>query len=147
MDKQRPKHGEKDCPKDAWKRWKWVRYPGDESHTEDAEHREIRETRERSAERETDRDLKKPIPQLVADFNTVVEHLMEDRNKEKKEEKKEQQMEEKRISQDTIYMLAAQRRLVAMMAEVAISNNRMAWVMLCLTVIIAALTAVLVLKG
>jgi hypothetical protein len=114
MNKSRPKHGEKGCPEDAWKEWEWIRYPGDESHTEEPKYRAIREETEYRAERETDRDLEKSIPQLVADFNTVVEHLIEDRGKEDKEGLG--------IRGDTIYLLAAQSRMVAMMAQVAMKH-------------------------
>jgi hypothetical protein len=131
MDKERPKHGEKECPKDAWKRWKWIRYPGDEPHTESPEYREKRKAREYKAERETDRDLNKSIPQLVADFNKVVEHLLQDGHLRRRED-------------DTIYLLTAQRRMVAMMAKVAIEHMKISRWMLVLTIAIFFLTAVMV---
>jgi hypothetical protein len=140
----RTKHPQKDRRKEPWIRWKWQRYPNDEFHTEKPDHREIREARELKAERETDRDLSKSIPQLVADFNVVVERIVEKRKTRGSQEQKRDAGQE--ISEDMVFLLLAQRRMVAMMAQVALKHKRMAGYMLWLTIAILVLTGVTVWK-
>jgi hypothetical protein len=130
----KPKHSDKRCSDDVWVKWDWHRFPGDESHTQSTQESKLREQEEYKAERETDRDLKKPIPQLVADFNMVTQHSLPN----------------EKISLDTKYILQAQKRMVAMMAKVAMENSRTNKViiiltifMIILTIIIATLTAIL----
>ena len=132
MDKERPKHGEKNCPKDAWKRWKWIRYPGDKLPEERPEYKTTRETHEYKAERKTDRDLKKPIPQLVADFNKVVVDFSVYGHVRTR-------------GDDIKYLLDAQSRMVAMMAQVAMEHRKISKWMLVLTIAIFFLTVVIAL--
>jgi hypothetical protein len=86
------------------------------------------------AKKQTAMDLKKSISQLVTDFNEIVEILKDPKRLEKTWE------------ENTKYSLMAQRYMVAMMAKVAISNNRMTIVLIVLTTIIAFLTGLLAFK-
>jgi len=86
------------------------------------------------AKKQTAMDLKKSISQLVTDFNEIVEILKDPKRLEKTWE------------ENTKYSLMAQRYMVAMMAKVAISNNRMTIVLIVLTTIIAFLTVLLAFK-
>jgi hypothetical protein len=115
-------HEEEPC-EEPWFDWKWKRFPG-HART-DAELK-----RERNAERETDRDLTKSIPQLLADFNNVAELSLQ----------------EGRASEETKLLINAQKRMVAMMAKVGMEHITLSRRMLGLTIGIVLLTAVLVLK-
>jgi len=78
----------------------------------------------RRAELETDRDLEKPVEQLVCD----VHEETHDPNRSPLEN-----------------IAGAQKRMVSMMARVAISNQRIATKMFWLTIAIATMTAVILL--
>jgi hypothetical protein len=92
---------------------KWKRLNFDESKLPPLD-----KVRERS-EIETDRDLAKPIEQLLCDVHEEIHNN----------------------SGDQLGNIAcAQKRMVSMMAKVAISNNRVGNLMLLLTIVITALT-------
>jgi hypothetical protein len=120
--KDRKKHPQIRCGQ-PWFKWTWKRWTGTPMITKQ-EH-PARWERELKAEFVTDGDLKKSIPQLVCDFNDAVEEAIG-----------------KGIPMDSEYLLKAQRRMVAMMANVAISNNRLTWVLIILTIIILILSVV-----
>ena len=88
----------------------------------------------KKAERQTNMDLKKPIPELVTDFNEITEIL------------EHPELLKKTWEENTKFLLRAQSRMVAMMAKVAISNNRMTIVLIVLTAVIAFLTGLLAFK-
>jgi hypothetical protein len=70
------------------------------------------------AEKETDRDLTKPIEQLLCDFHDMAEQGSPGRELG---------------GYPVQAMLHAQKRMVGMMARVALSNDRLAWRMELLT--------------
>ena len=115
----RRKHEEKECS-EPWVKWKRMRFPKVPEEWEE----ELR------AEADSDRDLKKSIPQLISDFNV-----------------KANEAGKLKYNPDTNLMLDAQRRMVAMMGKVAMSNDRMALAMIGLTTILIVLTIILVFKG
>ena len=122
----RIKHKEIKDAKEPFSKWKWKRYHNDESHKESSENRASREEKELWAEKETDRDLNKSIEQLLTDFNMAYNHSASNED----------------VTKDTKYILQAQRRMVAMMAQVALSNKRSNWLMMWLTGIITILTII-----
>jgi hypothetical protein len=82
-------------------------------------------SRER-AEKETDRDLVKPIEQLLCDVHDMAERIEQGGDL---------------ASKPIQAMLHAQKRMVSMMAKVALSNDRLAWRMEVLTWVVTALAA------
>lgn len=94
----------------------------------------MNEALRKKAERQTDMDLKKAIPQLVTDFNEIVETL------------EHPELLKKTWEENTKFLLSAQSRMVAMMAKVAMANNRMTIVLIFLTAVIAFLTGLLAFK-
>lgn len=114
------KHREKNC-KEPWIRWTRKRFPTKLPNQEDLKY-------ELKAEEETDRDLSKPIPQLLCDFHDQAEQALD------------------KASIETQLILNANKRMVAMMAKVAISNNRMSVVIAFLTAAILVFTIVLATK-
>lgn len=80
------------------------------------------EDRRQLAERETNRDLKKPLEQLVCDVH-------------------EESDDPNRTSMENL--IGAQKRMVSMMARVAKSNDNLAWQMWALTWAITIMTAVI----
>lgn len=64
------------------------------------------------AEIETNRDLEKPIEQLLCDFHDMAELVIAKASKEER-------------GSVSWYMIHAQKRMVGMMAKVAASNERM----------------------
>lgn len=111
------KHPEKQVG-EPWVRWTRKRFPTKLPNEEDLKI-------EVEAERETDRDLSKPIPQLLCDFHDQAERAM------------------RQASPDTKLLLNAHKRMVAMMAQVAIENRRMGTWMLLLTIVVAIFTALI----
>jgi hypothetical protein len=118
-------HEERECS-EPFINWYWMRFPGHKRT--DAEPK-----RERKAERETDRDLTKSIPQLLTDFCNVAELSLE------------------RASEETKLLIGAHKRMVAIMAKVGMEHSRLSKIMVWLTIAIvflglvtAALTAVLI---
>lgn len=124
--RDRIKHPDNRC-KQPWFKWKWERFPGTPTNEEmDKDRYEM----EREAEFETDGDLVKPIPQLVCDFNFEAQKsLKED------------------CSIDTRLLLNAQKRMVAMMAQVAMESRRISRWMLILTIAILLLTLLTVIMA
>jgi hypothetical protein len=91
----REKHPERECG-EPWVNWTWVRFPGTPRNRKEFDI-------ELEAEKETDRDLTKSIPQLVCDFNfeaQKAEHTP-------------------LFTTELKGVLRAQARMVAMMAQVA----------------------------
>lgn len=111
------KHPEKACG-EARVRWVRKRFPTKLPNEEDLKI-------EFEAEKETDRDLSKPIPQLLCDFHDQAERAI------------------RQASPDTKLLLNAQKRMVAMMAQVAIENRKMGTWMFWLTVVIAIFTVLI----
>ena len=79
------------------------------------------------SEVETDRDLAKPIQQLICDCHEETENNLD--------------------KQPLQGMARAQKRMVSMMGQVAISNNALAWRMEVLTWVVVALAFVGVALG
>jgi hypothetical protein len=94
----RRKHGERECSEEPWVEWEWLRFPGTIKVPEDVE---------KEAERQTDGDFIKSIPQLVCDFHVEAEKALR----------------RGQVLDDTKYVLNAQKRMVAMMAQVARTND------------------------
>lgn len=109
--KDRIVHGERKCDQPRMD-WEWMRFPGSSMKSEMTEQERHREF---EAEFETDGDLRKSIPQLVCDFNVEVLKLSP------------RKVPEERI------ILTAQKRMVAMMAQVAMNNEKVSDRMLGLT--------------
>lgn len=105
MEEHRPKHPDKRS-NEPFLDWEWMRFAPTPTNEEMEKTNKARYKMELDAEKETDRDLTKSIQQLVCDFNVEVEeaHAMTfplvDR-----------------------LMLKAQRRIVAMMARMAIKHE------------------------
>ena len=112
------KHPEDDEP-EAWVKWRRKRFPAKRPNQDDL-------AIELEAELETDRDLSKPIPQLLCDFHDQAERAL------------------KSGDPSTRLVLNAQKRMVAMMAKVAMKNQTLSSIMIGLTIVIAALTVALV---
>ena len=100
---------------------KWRRKAYDEGPLRSLDYRKS-DDRRKGSEIETDRDLGKPVEQLVCD----VHEETHDPNRT-----------------DLANIAGAQKRMVSMMACVAKSNDRMTRWMLILTVVIAAMTAII----
>ena len=111
------KHPEKKVG-EPWVRWTRKRFPTKLPNEQDLKI-------ELGAEREADRDLSKPIPQLLCDFHDQAERAI------------------RQAGPDTKLLLNAQKRMVAMMAQVAIENRRMGTWMLLLTILIAIFTVLI----
>jgi hypothetical protein len=79
------------------------------------------------AEIETSRDLSKSVEQLLCDFHDVAEQVINPQTRHA-------------IENVEWYSLQAQKRMVGMMAKVALENRRLQNWMLVLTIIIAFLT-------
>ena len=101
--RNRPKHPDNRV-NEFWFEWKWKRF-GDTPTNE--EMKSDRYEMECEAEFETDADLNKSIPQLVCDFNFESELALA-----------------KCIPMETKLLLKAQSRMVAMMAQVAMKNEK-----------------------
>jgi len=114
------KHPEKKSS-EPWVRWTRKRFPTKLPNKGDLKI-------EAEAEFETDRDLSKPIPQLLCDFHDQAERALQT------------------VSLETCLVLNAHKRMVAMMAQVALKNAAMNRSMLYLTFAILVLTAVLAFK-
>lgn len=101
--KSRDRHPEIRCGQ-PWIDWTWKRFPSTPMIEEKSEgERKM----EHKAEFETDGDLKKSIPQLVCDYNFSKQLALE-----------------KNVSTETQLLLSAQSRMVAMMAQVAMKNEK-----------------------
>ena len=108
--KDRSEHGERKCDQ-PWTNWEWMRFPGSPLKSEmNKEKRSM----EFEAEFETDGDLIKSIPQLVCDFNFEILKLGIGAKEER-------------------ILLIALKRMVAMMGQVAIKNDRVSDQMIALT--------------
>ncbi len=86
------------------------------------------------AEIETNRDLEKPIEQLLCDFHDMAELVIAKASKEERESV-------------SWYMIHAQKRMVGMMAKVAASNERMSVRVYWLTVVAVLLGVVQLVFG
>jgi hypothetical protein len=104
--RDREKHPEKQCG-EPWVDWTRMRFP-------DAPSDEKRSDTELEAEFETDVDLSKPIPQLVCDFNCEIQKAIKITN---------QQQRHAQVDMELV-SLRAQKHMVAMMAQVAIKNDK-----------------------
>jgi hypothetical protein len=85
--------------------------------------------KEQKPKNDSDSILKKSIPDLLRDFNIAANEAYLNV-----------------VPRETQIILDAQRCMVAMMAKVAISSNRMSWFITILTAAILALTLVLATK-
>jgi hypothetical protein len=101
--KDREKHPQIRCGQ-PWFKWRWKRWLGTRMITKEED--EERWNMELKAEFETDGDLTKSIPQLVCDFNFEKQKALK-----------------KDVSMEAKLSLAAQGRMVAMMAQVAMKNE------------------------
>jgi hypothetical protein len=115
--KDRRLHGERKCDQ-PWTNWEWMRFPGSPMKSEmNKEKRGM----EFEAEFETDGDLTKSIPQLVCDFNFEILKLGIGAKEER-------------------ILLTALKRMVAMMAQVAMKSDKVSDQMIQLTNRITDLT-------
>lgn len=107
--KDRIKHPETRCDQ-PWFDWTWKRLPGTPMIGEKPKDEIEMELR---SEFETDGDLNKSIPQLVCDFNFEVLKALKIPDKKERNEKIDMEL----------LSLSAQKRMVAMMAQVAIKHE------------------------
>jgi hypothetical protein len=106
MESQRPKHSDKRTD-EPFLDWGWMRFSPTPINEEMQKRDKPRYDMELEAEKETDRDLTKSIPQLVCDFNFEAQ----------KAERIPAFPLELRL------LLKAQSHMVAMMAQVAIKHE------------------------